>query len=296
MHAIMPHLLSEGDLIGLLSPCHIGDKAKAPLVCGTLASMGYRVKFSEHLFDDDWGYAASARKRASDFNDLIADPSVKMLFFGGGEGANELLPYVDFPAISQNPKIIASYSDGTTLLDAVTAKTGLCTYYGISPNMFVSPSEHDVSLFQSVFRDGLPPSLTGRMLVTGNATGRLIGGYDRNFCLLLQSPYLPLSLDEGYILFLEDHECFSPLSAVSAYLSHIGQSPLSKAFKGLVFGHYSDTPQPYLDDCLTRFGEEHHIPVLSSEAFGHHLQENGILPIGCEANLSGNGLTAVPFK
>ena len=69
------------------------------------------------------------------------------------------------------------------------------------------------------------------MLVTGNATGRLIGGYDRNFCLLLQSPYLPLSLDEGYILFLEDHAVLSLAQTIPSGGSRLSEFVKEPALK-----------------------------------------------------------------
>ncbi len=46
-----------------------------------------------------------------------------MVLFGGGEGGNELLPYIDFENIATHPKIVCSYSDGTTILNAIYTKT-----------------------------------------------------------------------------------------------------------------------------------------------------------------------------
>ena len=48
----------------------------------------------------------------------------------GGYTSNELLPYLDYELIAKNPKIICDFSDFTALANAITAQTGLVTYYG----------------------------------------------------------------------------------------------------------------------------------------------------------------------
>jgi muramoyltetrapeptide carboxypeptidase len=37
-----------------------------------------------------------------------------MLLFGGGGGAAEIFPYIDFENIRKHPKLFSSYSDGTS--------------------------------------------------------------------------------------------------------------------------------------------------------------------------------------
>ena len=61
------------------------------------------------------------------------DKSVQMVLFGGGESAVEILPYIDYENIRRYPKLFSSYSDGTSILNAIYAQTGLLTYYGCGP-------------------------------------------------------------------------------------------------------------------------------------------------------------------
>lgn len=67
---------------------------------------------------------------------MIADDSVQMLLFGGGEVSNELLPYIDYALIREHPKLICSYSDSTTLLNAIHFMCGLPVFYGASVRTF----------------------------------------------------------------------------------------------------------------------------------------------------------------
>ena len=106
-----------------------------------IADAGYRVSFGEHTFSMTDGYAASAEERAADFNAAVADPDVSMILFPGGEISNEIIPLIDYGAIAAHPKIISSYSDGTSVLNPVTYMTGLVTFYGGSTRLFEPVTE-----------------------------------------------------------------------------------------------------------------------------------------------------------
>lgn len=48
----------------------------------------------------------------------------------GGMNSNSLLPYIDYDAFLNNPKIMIGYSDATALLLGIYVKTGIPTFYG----------------------------------------------------------------------------------------------------------------------------------------------------------------------
>ena len=104
-----PRRLRAGDLVGFAAPCYKLDLEKAEAAAAKLVELGFRVRFSEHLCDADDGYAASLENRVEDFNALIRDPEVRMILFGGGEVGNELLPYIDYDALSSDPKFLMSF-------------------------------------------------------------------------------------------------------------------------------------------------------------------------------------------
>ncbi|TQQ69039.1 LD-carboxypeptidase, partial [Vibrio cholerae] len=64
-------------------------------------------------------------------NQLIRDPNVRCIMSTiGGNNSNSLLPYIDYEALRNDPKIIIGYSDVTALLLGIYAQTGLITFYG----------------------------------------------------------------------------------------------------------------------------------------------------------------------
>lgn len=280
--------LNYGDTIGLVSPSHIADPGKYEHIICSLKSKGFKVKTGKNLYKNTYGYSATEWERADDLNKMFLDDDVKMVFFGGGEGGNEILPYINFENIAGHPKIVCSYSDGTTILNAIYAKTGLITYYGQSPGIFEDLRYYDYMQFSSHFINGCAGAFVSnsnwKTINNGVCEGILIGGYTRNFALLTGSTYFPYDNKVKYILFLEDHEKFSNINEVSSYISHIEQSSFINNVVGLLFGHYSTSPYPDLLQRLERFGKKYNVPVAYCDDFGHGVN-HAILPIGAVSKL-----------
>lgn len=284
---IKPKRLLPGDAIGVVSPCYAARPERLSDAIHALEQEGFAVKLSPHLYSESWGYAASAEERVSDLYTMLADESVKMLLFGGGEVSNELLPLLDFSVFARHPKLLCSYSDSTTLLNAVWANAGLVTYNGASPRTFFALSDYNRESFYDRFlRDRRDFARSGpwKILRGGAAEGVLIGGYLVNYALLVDSPYYQPPKGEKYLLFLEDHLQFNTVPAAARYLAHIAQSALFENVSALLFGHFADEEQPLLDEVLLRLAARYDIPCARCDDFGHGAN-NGVLPIGVRARL-----------
>lgn len=279
--------LKPGGTIGVCSPSHIARREKYQELLGVLRGLGFRVVEGGNLYKDTYVYGATPEERADDFNRLIRDPEVELVLFGGGEGGNELLPLIDFDAIRRHPKRILSYSDSTTILNAVWALTGLEVYYGQSPGHFRDLSDYNLNNFRAFLMGDAPahiPSGPWQVQTGGVGEGVLVGGYSRNFAMLHGSRYYPIDLKQRHVLFLEDHEQFGGVDYVSAMLSHIEQTDFIHSVTGLLFGHYSETSHPELLARIRRFGERWGIPAAYCDDFGHGAN-HAILRIGHMARL-----------
>ena len=184
--------LPQGGVIGICSPSHVAERGRYARIEAGIRALGFQVREANNLYRDTYGYLATPEERAADFHQLLYDEDVRLIFFGGGEGGNELLPLLDFDAIRRHPKRMASFSDGTTLLCAIWAKTGLETYYGPSPSCFEALSDYDRGqcLHHLVLDDAACHRAAGpwHTLVPGQAEGSLVGGYTRHVAQLLGSP------------------------------------------------------------------------------------------------------------
>jgi len=196
---------------------------------------------------------------------------------------------IDYENVRRTPKIFSSYSDGTSILNAIYAKTGLVTYYGCGAGQFLDLRHYDYTQFCSHFVEGndiknFVSDSDWKTLCGGSCEGTLIGGYTSLFALMLSNEHFSYDKSKKYLLLLEDHEKFSGVGAVSTYLAFIGQSAFMRNVSGLIFGHYSDDVPDDLLRCLERFGNNYKIPVVYTDDFGHGTK-HAILPIGINAKL-----------
>jgi len=181
--------LPKNGTIGIFCPSHVADMGRYAAIMATAERLGFTVKLGDNFTKDTYGYAASAEERASDLNALVADGAVNMVLFSGGESAVEVLPLIDYENIRRNPKLFSSYSDGTSILNAIYAKTGLVTYYGWGAGELLDLRYYSYTQFCSHFVEGYEASQfikdTWKTLCDGKSEGTLIGGYSSLFALML---------------------------------------------------------------------------------------------------------------
>src|SRR5262249_2602039 len=117
--------------IGLIAPASNFNREAFERGCRTLRQMGYEPVFSENIFDRDLYFAGSAERRLRELESLLRrDDLAALIGVRGGYGSNYLLERVDFGLFIQHPKIILGCSDLTSLLTAITDRTGLVTFHG----------------------------------------------------------------------------------------------------------------------------------------------------------------------
>lgn len=225
--------LKKGDHIRIVSPSssieHIGGFDANISAKEKLEELGFTVSFSSNYFEHDLFDSASIASRVEDLHEAFSDPSVDAILATiGGFNSNELLPYLDYDLIAQNPKIICGYSDTSAILNAIYAKTGIETYMGPSYSSFKMKEGQDYqsqSWLNAVTQDDydLVPSkewssdpwydpiqprhfmpTEWKIYNGGKASGTAIGGNLSTFGLLRGTPYSPQTQD--YILFLEEAE------------------------------------------------------------------------------------------
>ena len=292
------NLLKRGDVIGIISPSWVADKADYERYAKGIEELGFQVRFGKNIYKDTYKYTASVSERVDDLNEMIYDENVRLVFFGGGYGSADLLPYIDYKKIKETPKLLLSYSDGPSILNAIYANTGITTYYGQTPGLFDNISEYDRKQFVSHLIDGAVTAHNSNSdwytITEGCCEGSLVGGYLLNFVLSLGNSFFPYQTDRNYILFIEDLDKFQSVQNVSMFLTCIGQSRLMKQVTGLLFGHYSDEISPLLFEVLERFGKKYSIPVAYCDDFGHG-SNHAIFPIGREAVLDTKNKTLL-FK
>jgi muramoyltetrapeptide carboxypeptidase len=301
-----PPRLRPGDTVGIFSPAGVVlDRTAIDFVRQLLWSMGLESKVAPHAMDE-YGYLAGQDvDRAADINALFADPSVKaLLATRGGWGCARTLPYLDYPLIRRNPKIIIGFSDLTALLLGIHAQTGLITFHG--PVVESTWNDFSIDYFRRVLMDGeavamqetpaAPVADTAadtvvaarpvrqpalRTIHPGTATGPLLGGNLTVLCHILGSPYMPHP--QNAVLFVEDIGEY--VYRVDRMLTHLHLAGVMGSLAAFIFGDCRDCdPEPdypilSLDQVLDDHLRSLSIPAFVGASIGH-IRDKYTLPIG----------------
>lgn len=93
-----------------------------------LADMGIESVISPFLYARDGVASGTAEERAKAVMDFYLDDTIDAICdISGGDIANGILPYLDYSVIAKMDKQFWGYSDLTTVLNAIYAKTGQVT-------------------------------------------------------------------------------------------------------------------------------------------------------------------------
>lgn len=210
------------------------------------------------------------------------------IFFGGGEGGDEVIPLIDYGSVAAHPKMWLGFSDGTSILSAINRRAGLPVLYGQSPGTLVEPSAYNAANFHAHVEEGCAPmhlkSGAWRTVTGGTASGTLSGGYLDNYVFLAASGWIAPRPGEDLILALEEHEMFFSVEHVSDSIGRLEQTPVMPHVRDILFGHYSDPTNEHLLFRLKLLGEKWDIPVAYTDDFGHGVNQ-AIFPFGARATL-----------
>ena len=232
--------LKLGDTIGFFSPSSpvtVSAPQRYARAKKYLEDKGFQLKAGSLTGKSDYYRSGTIQARAAELNQLIRDPDVRCIMSTiGGNNSNALLPYIDYDALRNDPKIIIGYSDVTALLAGIYAKTGLITFYGPAlvasfgeypplvshtyhsfhqllierpplPYQYLLPAVWtDERLNWELIEEDRPKKLSLNhcdFLGHGVIEGRVIGGNLNTLSGIIGTPYMPL-IQHGDILFIED--------------------------------------------------------------------------------------------
>lgn len=132
---IYPKFISKNGCIGVPAPSAGADTIqrinKMNKAKENLENLGYNLILSENLYNNKNGRSASAKVRADEINDMLKNKDIDMILCAaGGEFLVEMLPYVNYDLIKNNPKFVAGFSDSTGLVYPITTLCDVATIYG----------------------------------------------------------------------------------------------------------------------------------------------------------------------
>lgn len=164
-----PKPLAPGDMIGVTSPSSGVPESLAGRLDFTvqqLRNRGFVVKMGTCM-DGTTHISATAQRRAEELMTMLLDPTIKAVVPPwGGATAIDLIPHLDFDALSSAPPTwLVGYSDISTLLAPITLKTGIATLHG--SNLMDTPYEVPEQLLSWIDIASLPAGSTFRQASPG---------------------------------------------------------------------------------------------------------------------------------
>lgn len=320
MQKIIPEKLHKGDEIRIIAPSrniNILNEETINIAKTTLEDMGFKVTLAKNIYNtefEEYG-CSSIEDRIEDLHDAFKDKNVKaILTIIGGFNVNQILDYIDYDLIKNNPKIICGYSDITALLEAITTKTGLITYYGPHFSTFGIKlgNEYTIDYFKKLLVENGSVEVKAsdkwsndlwfldqnkrefennnglEVINYGSGAGTIIGGNLCTLNLLQGTSYMPKAND--VILFIEDdgenHETFTKTfdRDIESLLQCLGKENI----KGIVVGRAEKNCHMNYDKWKMIFAtkkELKDIPIVINADFGH-TNPMMTIPLGGQACIS----------
>ncbi len=251
-------------------------KKKKDFVHGVknLEKLGFKIlnrRFATRLPSD--------RRKVNQVHSAFLDKRVEIILAQrGGYSSMKLLPLIDFQMIRKNPKVLAGFSDVSTLLNAIYERSGLITLHSPMIVNFSKPQRFTVRSFLNAVQ-GFPEKnlfagAAVRVYRHGNARGVLKGGNLATLTALIGTEW---EIDTaGSVLFLEDVD--EKLYRVDRYLTQWFLGGKFDKVEGLILGSFSGLRSKDVYKILST-QMKIHFPVVHTPYIGHG-KNKMTLPVG----------------
>lgn len=276
-------LLKNGDYIGIVACSNgqpLSNNAKIENLLLQLESLDLTPICSKYIYEINSPFNGSAEAKGEIFMDLYKNDKIKAIFdISGGDLANEVLDYLDYKYIAENPKPFFGYSDLTTVLNAIYSQTNNPVYLYQIRNLIYSDSESQKANFiNSLFNDKEDLFNFSYKFIQGRKIeGTVVGGNIRCLLKLAGTKYMPDLTDK--VLFLESMGGEAGL--MSAFLNQLKQMGAFDKIKGLILGTFSKMQEnnisPTIEELAVKIINTPNLPIAKTEEIGHGVNSKCII-------------------
>ena len=316
---IIPNKLREGDEIRVVAPARSLampwiSKELQDIAKNRFKEIALKLTFGKHVMEINEFNSSSIKSRVEDLHEAFRDKNVKAIITViGGYNSIEILPFLDYDLIKNNPKILCGYSDITALQNAISSKTGMLTYSG--PHYFdfgdLKGFDYTLEYFKKCLmqNDSYEIKHSGEwsndkwgkdqenrkfeknegpiVINEGKCSGKIVGGNLCTLQLLQGTEFWPDLTDS--ILFIED-DSESHLDMFNRDLHSLSLNKQFAGVKGIVIGRFQPDSEVSLDELRKIIKNNKNlseIPIVANVDFGH-TSPRITFPIGGTGNIEAN--------
>ena len=255
------------------------NREKVVLLEKVLVKIGLCPVFSDFLFERDSVFSGTGRERAEALMNFYQDREIQMIFdISGGDIANEILPYLDFEVIAENPKPFWGYSDLTTIMNAIYAKTGVRSVLYQIRNLLREDGKTQITNFTSTIFDGTNHlfSFEYQFIQGERLEGIVVGGNIRCLLKLAGTEYWPDMTNKVLLL-----EAFGgTVPQMTTYLNQLKQMGVFHKINGILLGTFTKMEQDHCLPAITSLVKQYageRIPIIKTQEIGHGSNSKAIV-------------------
>lgn len=245
----------------------------------TLQNIGLEALFSDYIYEKDGISCGSAKERAQALVDFYVKDEISEIFdISGGDLANGVLPYLDYDMIAKSEKKFWGYSDLTTVLNAIYAKTGNASVLYQVRNLVYQHRRQQLADFtNTVIENGGDLYQIDYRFAQGNKMqGVVVGGNIRCFLKLAGTEYMPDLTDK--ILLLESYS--GTVSKMETYLCQLQQLGAFDKAAGILLGTFTEMEEkkcvPSMVELVQRMVGKN-MPIAVTKDIGHGTDAKAIV-------------------
>ena len=241
-----------------------------------LLAEGLTAEMISGFFDET---PASPAEKAQLLTDCFRNPEFDYIFdVSGGDLANFVLPHLDYNVIRKSRALFFGYSDLTTIINGIIAKTGRAAVNYQVRNILYGHADEQTRYFRECVLPGriLPDDLHLQFLRGSRMEGRVLGGNIRCFLKLAGTEYWP-DLN-GSILLLESLGG-GPFKIMTA-LEQYRQMGVFDQVNGVILGTFTEMEReklkPSIDELVLDIVPGY-VPVAETRYIGHYTDARALV-------------------
>ena len=254
-----------------------------------LSSLGLNVILSSAIYVKDDGLSSgSGKERGKELMKLYKDSSIDAIFdVSGGDLANEVLEYIDFDIIKNNPKPFIGYSDLSVILNSIYSQVGDTSY--LYQVRHIVANKENLNRFINFIKDSNNDlfNIDYRWIQGESMEGIVIGGNIRCTLKLAGTKYMPNF--KGKILLLESLGV--DVAKMRTFLTQLKLMGAFKEINGIILGTFTEMEKnnynPTIEELVKEIVNDKNMPIVKTEDIGHG-NNSKCMAIGKEIKLVKN--------
>ena len=254
-----------------------------------LSSLGLNVILSSAIYVKYDGLSScSGKERGKELMKLYKDSSIDAIFdVSGGDLANEVLEYIDFDIIKNNPKPFIGYSDLSVILNSIYSQVGDTSY--LYQVRHIVANKENLNRFSNFIKDSNNDlfNIDYRWIQGESMEGIVIGGNIRCTLKLAGTKYMPNF--KGKILLLES--LGGDVAKMRTFLTQLKLMGAFKEINGIILGTFTEMEKnnynPTIEELVKEIVNDKNMPIVKTEDIGHG-NNSKCMAIGKEIKLVKN--------